>query len=100
WRTALAVASIWIDVFHQTQIDERIALDRDGAHQFVRRNCDACRRLWPDGDCPQKDQNQGCNARSQDKSPVEDAHIEGWAANYTIFFKESGTAATELRVRL
>jgi hypothetical protein len=31
---------------------------------------------------------------------MKDAHIEGWAANYTIFVKESGTAATELRVRL
>jgi hypothetical protein len=31
---------------------------------------------------------------------VEDAHIDGWAANYTIFVKQSGTAATELRVRL
>ena len=61
---------------------------------------DARRRLRPDGDCPQNNQNQGYNARSEDKSPVKDAHIDGWAANYTIIVKESATAATELRVRL
>ena len=34
-----------------------------------------------------------------DKSPVKDAHFDGRAANYTILVKQSGTAATELRVR-
>jgi hypothetical protein len=96
----LFVASVWIDSFHQTQIDERIALNRDGPHKFLRRDNDARRRLRPDCDGPHNNQNQGYNARSEDKSPVEDAHIDGWAANYTIFVKESGTAGTELRVRV
>jgi hypothetical protein len=64
WRSALPVASVGIDMFHQIQINERTALNRDGPHQFLRRNDDARRRLRPDGDCPQNNQNQGCSARS------------------------------------
>jgi hypothetical protein len=75
-------------------------LNRDGSHQFVWGNGDSRGRLRPDGDYPQNNQNQGYSARSEDKSSVKDAHFDGWAANYTIFVKESGTAAAELRVRL
>jgi hypothetical protein len=100
WRPALPVAAVWIDAFHQTLIDERIALNRDGPHQFVRGNADAGRRFRPDGDCPQNNQNQGYKARWEDKSPVKDAHVDGRAANYMILVKESATPATELRVRL
>ncbi|PYK28092.1 MAG: hypothetical protein DME52_02075 [Verrucomicrobia bacterium] len=48
----LRVAPIRIDVLHQAQVDERIALNGDSSNQFFRRHRYTRRRLGTNRYCP------------------------------------------------
>jgi hypothetical protein len=64
-------------MFNQAQLNERIALNRDGPNQFLGRDGDARRRLRTNRDRPKQDQKY--DACRKDESPLEVAHKQGWA---------------------
>jgi len=70
-----------IDVIDQAQFDERIALNRDSANKFARRNGNARGRFWSKRCRPE--QYQKYDADPKDESPLEHAHMQGWASYYT-----------------
>ena len=96
-RAPLRITPVWVDALDQAQVDKGIALNRDSPHEFFRRDGDARRRFRPNGHCPQKDQNQNCNAGRKDDSPLERVH---WAGNYTSFVNKCGIITTKSRARL
>ena len=97
-RAPLRIAPVWIDVLDQAQVDQRIALNRDGPNQFLGRDGDTRRRLGANGDRPK--QYQKYDACPKDESPLKRAHKKGWAEKYTSFVKECSTSATKLRAGL
>src|SRR5439155_13587062 len=97
-RASLRIAPVWIDMFDQAQVDQRIALNGDRANQFLGRDGDARRRLRANRYRPK--QYQKHDACREDEPPLERTHKHSWAGNYTRFVKKCSTATIELRAHL
>ncbi|PYI63411.1 MAG: hypothetical protein DMF07_10290 [Verrucomicrobia bacterium] len=97
-RASLRIAPVWIDMFDQAQVDQRIALNGDRANQFLGRDGDARRRLRANRYRPK--QYQKHDACREDEPPLERTHKHSWAGNYTRFAKKCSTATIELRAHL
>src|SRR4030095_16048561 len=92
---ALGIMPVWINVIDQAQFDQRVPLNCNSANKFARRNGDARGRFWSKRRRPE--QNQNYDAYPKDESPLEHAHMQGWASYYMCCVQPCNRGWIELR---